>query len=43
MKLSEDDKTEEIIDVADHKSTAKSDWESYKSPTGLIMPFGWHF
>ena len=43
MKLSEDDKTEEIIDVADHKSTAKSDWESYKSPTGLIMTFGWHF
>ena len=43
MKLSEDDKTEEIIDLSDHKSTAKSDWESIKSPTGLIMSFGWHF
>jgi len=43
MKLSEDDKTEEIIDLSDHKSTAKSDWELHKSPTGLIMTFGWHF
>ena len=43
MKLSEDDKTDEAIDVSDHKSTAKSDWESIKSPTGLIMSFGWHF
>ena len=43
MKLSEDDKTDEAIDVADHKSAAKSDWESIKSPTGLIMTFGWHF
>ena len=43
MKLSEDDKTEEIIDISDHKSTAKLDWETFKSPTGLIMTFGWHF
>ena len=43
MKLSEDDKTEEIIDVIDHKSVAKSDWEVVKSPTGAIMTFGWHF
>ena len=43
MKLSEDDKTEEILDVLDHKSTAKSDWDKIKSPTGLIMSFGWHF
>ena len=43
MKLSEDDKTDEILDVLDHKSTAKSDWENIKSPTGLIMSFGWHF
>ena len=43
MKLSEDDKTEEILDVLYHKSTAKSDWGNIKSPTGLIMSFGWHF
>ena len=43
MKLSEDDKTDEAIDVYDHKSATKSDWESIKSPTGLIMSFGWHF
>ena len=43
MKLSEDDKTDEAIDVYDHKSTAKSDWDNIKSPTGLIMSFGWHF
>tara|TARA_Y100001970_G_scaffold213459_1_gene260886 strand:- start:660 stop:1310 length:651 start_codon:yes stop_codon:yes gene_type:complete len=43
MKLSEDDKTDEAIDVADHKSTTKSDWDKIKSPTGLIMSFGWHF
>ena len=43
MKLSEDDKTDESIDVYDHKSYAKSDWKSIKSPTGLIMSFGWHF
>ena len=39
MKLSEDDKTDEAIDVSDHKSTAKSDWENNKSPTGLVMGF----
>ena len=43
MKLSEDDKTDEAIDVYDHKSFAKSDWDKIKSPTGLIMSFGWHF
>ena len=43
MKLSEDDKTDEAIDVYDHKSYAKNDWENVKSPTGLIMSFGWHF
>ena len=43
MKLSEDDKTDEAIDVYDHKSYTKRDWESMKSPTGLIMSFGWHF
>ena len=43
MKLSEDDETAEAIDVADHKSTTKSDWDKIKSPTGLIMSFGWHF
>jgi hypothetical protein len=43
MKLSEDDKTDEAIDVYDHKSTAKSDWGNIKSPSGLIMLFGWHF
>ena len=43
MKLSEDDKTDEAIDVYDHKSTTKSDWDNIKSPTGLIMSFGWHF
>jgi len=43
MKLSEDDKTDEAIDVYDHRSIAKSDWESIKSPSGLIMSFGWHF
>ena len=43
MKLSEDDKTEEIIDYSNHKSTAQSDWSNTKSPTGLVMSFGWHF
>ena len=43
MKLSEDDKTDEAIDVYDHKSTAKSDWDSIKSPSGLVILFGWHF
>ena len=43
MKLSEDDKTNEILDISNHKSTASGDWESIKSPTGLIMSFGWHF
>ena len=43
MKLSEDDKTDEIINVVDHQSTAKMDWDTYKSPTGMIMTFGWHF
>ena len=43
MKLSEDDKTDEIIDMADHQSIAKMDWETFKSPTGMIMSFGWHF
>ena len=43
MKLSEDDKTDNIIDISNHKSTASGDWESIKSPTGLIMSFGWHF
>ena len=43
MKLSEDDKTDEIIDYSNHKSTAQSDWSNIKSPTGLVMSFGWHF
>ena len=43
MKLSEDDKTDEIIDYSNHKSTAQSHWTNIKSPTGLIMSFGWHF
>ena len=43
MKLSEDDKTDEILDISDHQSTAKTDWDTFKSPTGLIMSFGWHF
>ena len=43
MKLSEDDKTDEIINVGNHQSTAKTDWDTYKSPTGMIMTFGWHF
>jgi len=42
-KLAEDNKTEVAIDVGDHKSTTKSDWDAVKSPTGLIMSFGWHF
>ena len=45
MKLSEDDKTDEIIDytITDYKSTSVSDWKNMKSPTGLTMSFGWHF
>ena len=45
MKLSEEDKTDEVIDytITDYKSTSVSDWESSKSPSGLIMSFGWHF
>ena len=45
MKLSEDDKTDEIIDytITDYKSTSVSDWKVAKSPSGVIMSFGWHF
>ena len=43
MKLSEDDKTNEIVTYSNHKSTAQSHWTNIKSPTGLIMSFGWHF
>ena len=43
MKLSEDDKTNEIVAYSNHKSTAQSHWTNIKSPTGLIMSFGWHF
>ena len=43
MKLSEDDKTAEIMDISNHQATAKGDFDAYKSPTGLIMSFGWHF
>ena len=43
MKLSEDDKTNEIVAYSNHKSTAQSQWTNIKSPTGLIMSFGWHF
>ena len=43
MKLSEDDKTEEIIDYSNHKSTAVSHWGNIKTPSGLVMGFGWHF
>ena len=43
MKLSEDDKTAEIMDISNHQATAKGDFDAYKSPTGLIMTFGWHF
>ena len=42
-KLSEDDKTDNIVAYSNHKSTAQSDWSNIKSPTGLIMSFGWHF
>jgi len=43
MKLSEDDKTNEIVAYSNHKSTAQTQWTNIKSPTGLIMTFGWHF
>ena len=43
MKLSEDDKTNEILDISNHKSTAVSHWGNIKTPSGLVMGFGWHF
>ena len=42
-KSSETDNSDNIMDVSNHKITAKNQWKYAKTPSGLLLSFGWHF
>ena len=42
-KSSEVDNTDDVMDISNHKITAKNQWENAKTASGLILSFAWRF